>query len=575
MRNILKENTAKQWEKIRTSAFYTDMVAQVQAAAEQCLNEPTPLLPYSKFKLFDETGNRSVYEDVYFERRKRLNAFALMSKLTGEKKYIDALEDIIFHICDEYTWALPAHVNTEKPIAQQKIWLDLFACETGFALAECYALLEDKLSDLVKRRVREELQIRIIDSFLQRKESYFWETVENNWAAVCAGSILAVFLYCAEEKEISAALPQLEGAFFYFLKGFTEDGCCLEGYSYWNYGFGFFVMAADLLRSYTNGETDYFKLEKVKTIAQYQQKIILRAPDMAISFADGSQTFASLYGLSYYLKREYPELYLPQKFAPVLADHCYRWGHFLRAFLWTDDAELTGGTLPSIDVFAEAGWYIRRMPAYTLAAKAGRNCEPHNHNDVGSFIFCTDEGQVLCDFGPGEYVKDYFSNKRYEFLVNRSLGHSVPYVNGKEQVSGLEYGGKLLSADENGAVMEISGAYPDETLTSLKRSFQIKEDGIIMRDEFAFSEPPTEVKERFVTWIEPRIDEEHSKIIIGKYAIIFAPQIHEVSISEEVYSDHRGNPTKAYLIDATARVPAQVMVWGWGIYKNEESGDRK
>ncbi len=571
MRNILKENTAERWEMIQTRQEYAERVDEVRRAAEQCLNESVSSLPHSKFILFEQTGNRYIYEDLYFERRKRLNVFAFMSKLTGEQKYIDALEDIIWHICDEYTWALPAHVRTEQPIAKQKIWLDLFACETGFALAEIYCLLEDVLSDLVKRRIQSELRTRIIDSFLNRDESYFWETVKNNWAAVCAGSILAVFLYCAEQEEIAAALPQLENTFSYFLQSFTEDGCCLEGYDYWNYGFGFFVMGADLLRNYTNGATDYFKLDKVRTVAHYQQKIILRSPDAAVSFADGSEKFSAMYGLSHYLKREYADLYLPRQFAPVLQDHCYRWGHFIRAFLWTDSGSDNESRLAQTDIFAEAGWYIHRTPDYTLAVKAGHNDEPHNHNDIGSFIFCTEDGQVLCDFGAGEYVKDYFREKRYEFLVTRSLGHSVPYINGREQAAGAEYCGKLLRADDDGAMLEIGGAYPDKTIQSVKRSFRFTEDGAVMRDEFEFSAPPSEVKERFVTLIEPQIDAVRGKIVIGAYAIDFSPQIHEVEVSTEVYSDHRGKPTKAYLIDAIAKNPAQVMVWDWYIHNNERS----
>lgn len=85
MRNILKENTAEQWEKVRTQPEYAKRVDEVRQVAEECLNEPVPLLPYTKFKLFYETGNRYIYETPYFERRKRLNAYSLMVKLTGEQ----------------------------------------------------------------------------------------------------------------------------------------------------------------------------------------------------------------------------------------------------------------------------------------------------------------------------------------------------------------------------------------------------------------------------------------------------------------------------------------------------------
>ena len=93
----------------------------------------------------------------------------------------------------------------------------------------------------------------------------------------------------------------------------------------------------------------------------------------------------------------------------------------------------------------------------------------------------------------------------------------------------------------------------------------------MMRDDFEFSVPPSEVKERFVTPIEPQVDAERGKIIIGDYAIDFAPQIHEVNVSTEIYSNHSGEPTKAYLIDATAKELAQTMSWEWKIHKIDGS----
>lgn len=58
----------------------------------------------------------------------------------------------------------------------------------------------------------------------------------------------------------------------YYLQGFGPDGACLEGLGYWNYGFGYFVYYADLLRKRTRGEMDWFRAEKVGRIALFQQK---------------------------------------------------------------------------------------------------------------------------------------------------------------------------------------------------------------------------------------------------------------------------------------------------------------
>ena len=48
----------------------------------------------------------------------------------GNEEYKKRLEDIIWIICDEYSWALPAHVPIDEPLALQQTCIDLFAEET-------------------------------------------------------------------------------------------------------------------------------------------------------------------------------------------------------------------------------------------------------------------------------------------------------------------------------------------------------------------------------------------------------------------------------------------------------------
>ena len=66
--------------------------------------------------------------------------------------------------------------------------------------------------------------------------------------------------------------------------------------------------------------------------------------------------------------------------------------------------------------------------------------EPHNHNDVGSFLYYIGDEEIISDLGAGEYTKKYFGPERYEILCNSSRGHSVPVIEGKYQCAGREYG---------------------------------------------------------------------------------------------------------------------------------------
>lgn len=170
-----------------------------------------------------------------------------------QEKYIKAYEDTVWAICDEFSWALPAHIDNALPMEDYRGFIDLFAAETGFALAESSHLLKKMLEEKLLNRIEFEVRGRIIDSYMSEKE-FSWEKSHSNWASVCAGSVGAAFLYLADDEEIRKALPRIEKTLDYFLSGYGADGVCREGYGYWSYGFGFFVYFAELLRQYSDGE---------------------------------------------------------------------------------------------------------------------------------------------------------------------------------------------------------------------------------------------------------------------------------------------------------------------------------
>jgi len=118
-----------------------------------------PVLAYSDFKRFHETGDRFEYEDGergYFPRRGRLGVFGVQAWLYGREEDIHELEDMIWAICDEYTWSLPAHVERDAFTTrlEDDTWMvDLFASETALALAEMW--LERRASYPVSKRLED------------------------------------------------------------------------------------------------------------------------------------------------------------------------------------------------------------------------------------------------------------------------------------------------------------------------------------------------------------------------------------------------------------------------------------
>ena len=80
----------------------------IRKEAEQLLDEPICSLNFSKFKLFHETGDRFEYESQSMEHRRRLQLMAVMALADESEEWISALEDILWAVCDEATWAFPA-----------------------------------------------------------------------------------------------------------------------------------------------------------------------------------------------------------------------------------------------------------------------------------------------------------------------------------------------------------------------------------------------------------------------------------------------------------------------------------
>lgn len=64
------------WEAIRLSPFHQASLAALREKAGQFDDTPASSLPFSLYRRFDETGDRSRYENAFFEHRARLNAFA-------------------------------------------------------------------------------------------------------------------------------------------------------------------------------------------------------------------------------------------------------------------------------------------------------------------------------------------------------------------------------------------------------------------------------------------------------------------------------------------------------------------
>lgn len=588
VQGIFNEALDKQnWEQIRKDKFYADMLQEVYDNADRYLIEPTQSLPFSLYKIFDTSGSRKEYETKYFSHRGRLNTFAILTLVDGNEKYVSGLEDAIWAICDEYSWCIPAHfwgeslqIFDDKNIGKNAVWegkasrahdkfVDLFAAETGFALAEITYLVKDRLSPIVYHRARKLVKERILESFCQMNDLFWWETTTNNWAAVCAGSVGAAAIYLIEGNDsLAPIISRVLSAMDSFLSGYEEDGACTEGLGYWNYGFGFYTYFAELLRQRTNGEIDLFKEDKIKNIALFQQKCYLYE-NKTISFSDGSSQNDFKPGLTSYLLRRFEGITAPDvKFkSGYNSDSCYRWAASIRNFVWSNPLDYRNQTEKEAVYYLEnAKWLISKKPfgssLLALAAKAGHNDEPHNHNDVGHFIFHLNGESVFADLGAGEYTKQYFGPERYSYFCNGSQGHSVPIIDFEYQMAGRQYSSEVLqfltTEDRDIFEMDISSAYGNVNLKSLVRKFDFDKIGykLNLKDEYIFENQPESVVERFITFVEPELvapGKLKLRTKNGSVYVSFDEDKLEYKVSKNEFMNHKAVKEDVYTVDLKVR----------------------
>lgn len=578
------------WSEIRDSHFYAYFLNEVFVDGEKYLSEPISSLRFSDYKLFDTSGARTEFEVKYFDRRERLNTFAILSMVYGDEKYISALEDAIWAICDEYSWCLPAHFSGEslsiinKPdgfalnkktnngnIREHDKNVDLFAAETGFALSEICSLLENSLAPLVVHRARSLVKERILKPFCEINSMFWWETATMNWSAVCAGSVGVAALYIIEDSNaLTPVLLRVLNALEAFLSGYEEDGACTEGIHYWNYGFGFYCYFAELLRQRTYGKIDIMQGEKLRQICLFQQKCYL-SKDKVVSFSDGAITARFFPGLTNYLHSRFPEVEIPNLIyrGGFNDDLCHRWGTDIRNLVWSSTAMSGNGLSDATYYLKDAQWLIVRQNTengiVAFAAKGGHNDEPHNHNDVGNFIFHVNGESLLTDTGAGEYSKQYFGPERYSYLCNCSRGHSVPIFNGNYQCEGKEHAAKILeqtTTEKNEVfVMDISKAYSDEALISLVRAFtfdKTPQPRLILKDSYIFKDRPEAVTERFVSFKAPTLVKQ-GKVKIsgntGSVIIYYDPDLLDFSVEKNIFINHIAQPEDIYFLNLKVKVP--------------------
>ncbi|MCB9461108.1 MAG: heparinase II/III family protein [Anaerolineaceae bacterium] len=516
------------WNKV-CADLGEEKVARYIANGEACARMDIPALSATLYLDFKRTGERLPYENPVAKRRSMLRCLTLAECLEYEGRFLDPLLNLVWAICEESSWSYPAHqtelTDMTKPV------IDLFATMTGRQLAEFDLLLGAELDDWVGHRIRYEVNRRLFEPYLTPHRPWWWmyntrDRRTNNWNAVCNGNIVSAAILLEDDNaRLAEIIARAARSLDDYLETFDADGGSTEGPGYWSYGYGNYVLMAQLVEQRSNGQLEFLGSDQIRKISQFPARTVL-SHNLFVNFSDCDMHVSLQPALLAFLSKrlDLPELMAlarqqPSDEADRVVHEILPWG--LREIFWSVEPDAAPFVPNQHDWYEEMMWMIARYDpqnpdALVLAAKGGHNEEMHNQNDVGNIIVHVNGESIIADIGRGRYTKAYFTQSlRYDHFVCQSLGHSLPVPNGQQQGAGREYAAALLDhhADDAQDMMsiELKGAYPPEAdLQSLVRTVTLHREApdgwVELVDDFAYASGAHPFESMLTTFGDVRIE---------------------------------------------------------------------
>jgi hypothetical protein len=427
--------------------------------AEAELEYSWPIIKATDFMEFKRSGNRTVMENIHFDRRNHLVLFTLAELKENKGRFIPQITNGIFTICEESFWGLSAHMphhsyKVEDIPQPYEDYIDLFAAETAEQLAMVYKLLEKPLSDFcpqILERIDYELCRRIRSVYLDRHD-FGWmgytKPRVNNWNPWILSNILTVFLITENNcQKLLRAVEKIfcEAQFYY--DSLPSDGGCDEGPHYWGRAGASLFEIVYQIKCATDGRIDLFGDKKLGLIAAYMKKAHMVA-DIFVNVADAhakgfSNALPLLFGFAKETKQEELMNFAAGAYrqrtnmSSPLSHKLKTIRRLIYHSVFLNEIEKYSVSYPlheKVEYLPDMELAVLRNGEMTLSAKGGFNREHHNHNDVGSFSLYYGTSPILVDIGISTYTKFTFDKTtRYTMIPwTRSAYHNLPLVNGTD-----------------------------------------------------------------------------------------------------------------------------------------------
>ncbi|MFT5368888.1 MAG: hypothetical protein ACI8V2_003861 [Candidatus Latescibacterota bacterium] len=555
-------------------------------AGEEALGYTWPSLPASLFLQFARNGNRSNYQDVRTARRNTLQNLIIAECLENKGRFLDDIANGIWTTCEETYWGVPAHLYMQEKGPGlpdiHDVTVDLFAAETLSLLTWATYLLGDTLdtvSDLIRPRILDEAQRRIITPCLER-DDFWWMGIHNhpvlkeprvnNWTPwICSNWLTGVLVLEKDPLRRIEAVDKILRCLDAFIDSYHSDGGCDEGPGYWGRAAASLFDNLELLQSATNGTIDVYTQSLIRNMGQFIYRAQI-ADDYFVNFADASAIVSPSASLTYRYGKAIgdPDMaafgaWAAQKSnlgQSTLGDSL---GRFLPAAFTLNDLLSTEPKIPlPRDVWLDGiQFFAARDTAGTgdgfyVAAKGGHNSESHNHNDVGNVIVYIDGKPVLVDAGVETYTAKTFSPKRYDIWTMQSAYHTVPTINGIQQLPGREFEASRVSytlgEEQVDFFLDLVKAYPTEAgIKNWDRTISlIRGEEVTITDQFDLQAVMDEMSMHMITPCDVEIQNGTLALkettfgkdrLTGTATVHYNTELFDVSVEKIPITDSRMN----------------------------------
>ena len=582
------------WKALTQYPLNQARKARFIGQAELYLGQPWSPLSAVRYMDYGRNGNRTRYQEFYFERRDRLSILVLAECFEHKGRFIDEIINGLWLICEETTWVIPAHSIKAScevlPILDGQT-VDLFASQTALVLALVYDLLQDELdavSPVVGQRIRQQIDTQVLEPVEERIVAKWWDG-HNNWTPwICSNCLGAALLTWDDPDRVARYVHRLMEPVDNFLNDYADEGGCDEGPSYWSRAAGTLLIFLDLLYDRSDGQIDVYDEQKIKAMGEYFAYAHLDGPWFT-NYADAPANCRVQRGVTY-------------RYGERVGSNMMRDTVLMQMHNWQADGEIEElhGELRGdgiLQMLAEMFWIPGDAKPFNLprpieawypdiqmavvrssdvadnglvmAIKGNHNGESHNHNDVGHFVVMLNGEPGIIDLGTEDYTAQTFGPRRYELWCTRANGHNMPMFDGIEQTAGGKYAAKNVSFMDDGALAtfraDIAGAYPAETgLTSLVRTATFDRNAVsAVIEDVIVRGKPTKVLELYLySWKEPRqigpgcisIATAPQELGLGFDSSLFTAEIKEMPVTDHKLGLAWGD--RVYRIKLTASLPA-------------------